>query len=260
MTTHDLSVRRLLASAVDRSSPLPIYAQIATAIRALIEAGTLPDGSLLPPEKVLCEVFGVSRMTLRQAYEALDRDGLISSQRGRGTQVSLSRLRKEQQRMRSFSEEIRARGGDPRSQVLRFEAVSPTPESQNRLRLPQGQLVYMLERIRFNGTAPMALETVALPCFLFPGLDRFDLARHSLYEVLEQEYKVRLGHCVETISALMPNTRERKLLQIGRGIAILRIERSTSTVNDTPAELATSTFRGDVYQAIVHSTREQQRP
>jgi GntR family transcriptional regulator len=236
-----------------------MYVQIAASLRSLVESGALPPGSLLPSEKQLCETFGVSRMTLRQAYDVLDREQLVRSQRGRGTQVLPPRIRKEQQQMRSFTEEIRSRGGNPRSQILRLETTDPSPASQQSLQLPAGQQVYRIERIRFNDTTPLAIEKVEIPCFLCPQLGRFDLMRHSLYEILESEFKLRLDHCVETISASGPNRKERELLQLPKGVAVLRIERKTLTVNDTLAELAVTTYRGDMYQAVVHSIRPPSR-
>lgn len=259
MIALDEPLKRLLTATVDRSSPLPMYVQIAASLRSMIESGALPPGSLLPSEKQLCDAFGVSRMTLRQAYDVLDREQLVRSQRGRGTQVLPPRMRKEQQQMRSFTEEIRSRGGRPKSQVLRLEAIDPSPASRESLQLPMGQQVFRIERIRFNDTTPFAIEKVEIPCFLCPQLDRFDLARHSLYEILESEFKLRLDHCVETISASVPTRKERELLALPKAVAVLRIERKTLTVNDTPAELAVATYRGDMYQAVVHSIRPTAR-
>lgn len=255
MITLDEPLKRLLTSVVDRSSALPMYVQIAASLRSAIQSGTLPPGSLLPSEKQLCDTFGVSRMTLRQAYDLLDREELVRSQRGRGTQVLPPRMRKEQQQMRSFTEEIRSRGGTPRSKIVRFEAVDPSPASRQSLQLPNGQRVHRIERIRYNGTTPLAIERVEIPCFLCPELAKFDLLGHSLYEILEREFKLRLDHCIETISASIPNREERELLELPKGVAILRIERKTLTVNETPAELAVTTYRGDMYQAIVRSIR-----
>lgn len=255
MITLDDSLKRLLTATVDRSSPLPMYVQIAASLRSMIQSGVLPPGSLLPSEKQLCDSFGVSRMTLRQAYDVLDREELVRSQRGRGTQVLPPRMRKEQQQMRSFTEEIRARGGNPKSKILRLKATDPSPASQQSLQLPDGQRVYRIERIRFNDTIPLAIERVEIPCFLCPGLDKFDLLGHSLYEILEREFKLSLDHCIETISASIPNRDERELLDLPKGVAILRIERKTLTVNGTPAELAVTTYRGDMYQAVVRSVR-----
>src|SRR2546429_6821796 len=66
-----------------------------------LKSGALPAGYVLPPERALCERFGISRMTLRQAMGLLDREGLIESRRGRGTVVTPARLRKQQQDRKS---------------------------------------------------------------------------------------------------------------------------------------------------------------
>jgi GntR family transcriptional regulator len=255
MTEIEPSLRRLLRLPADRTSHLPIYVQIADSIRSLIKAGSFQPGTLLPPERLLCEVFEVSRMTLRQAYDLLEREDLIQGQRGRGTLVTPPRMRKEQQEMRSFTEEIRARGGTPNSKLLRFEAVDPVSQAREILRLPAGQQVYRIERIRFSDSTPLAIEQVDIPCYLCPDLEKFDLTRQSLYQILEREYGLQLVHCVETISAIQPSRSHRQLLQLPRDAAILRIERKTFCANDTPAELAVTTYRGDMYQALVHSTR-----
>src|SRR5450755_2646760 len=105
---------------VDKNSPTPVYAQIADAIKALIAKGGAGVGAPLPPERVLCEHFGISRMPLRQAYDGLEREGLIESHRGRGTFVSPPRLQKQQQELRGFTEEIVARGATPSSKADLF--------------------------------------------------------------------------------------------------------------------------------------------
>src|SRR2546429_6004701 len=69
-----------------------------------LKSGALPAGYVLPPERALCERFGISRMTLRQAMGLLDREGLIESRRGRGTVVTPARLRKPQQQPKRSEE------------------------------------------------------------------------------------------------------------------------------------------------------------
>src|SRR6516165_12267585 len=103
---------------IDKDARTPIYLQIAESIGSLLASGALPPGYVLPPERLLCEQFGISRMTLRQAMSLLDREGLIDSRRGIGTVVRPSRLRKQEQELRSFSEEIRERGGRPESRMI----------------------------------------------------------------------------------------------------------------------------------------------
>lgn len=73
---------------VDARSPIPLYHQIAEAVRAAIEAGDLAPGDALQPMRQAAERWGVAIQTVRQAYVSLARDGLVESGRGRrGTRV-----------------------------------------------------------------------------------------------------------------------------------------------------------------------------
>src|SRR5438477_5280919 len=98
---------------IDKRSPVPVYVQISDAIRAMIHGGELGPDSILPPSKLLCERFGITRMTLRQAYAVLDREGLVDAQRGRGTFVRRPRIERSLSQMIGFSEEMLAVGKTP---------------------------------------------------------------------------------------------------------------------------------------------------
>ena len=86
---------RTLAIRTEKSNPVPVYVQIADEIRGLLRGGTVATDTELPSERLLCEAYGVSRMTLRQALGILRREGLIECQRGRGTFVSVRQLQKQ---------------------------------------------------------------------------------------------------------------------------------------------------------------------
>ena len=96
---------------VEKDASTPIYRQIAEAVGALLANGVLPPGYILPPERVLCAQFSISRMTLRQAMSLLDREGLINARRGVGTVVTLSRLRKQQQEALSLAKKFERAAG-----------------------------------------------------------------------------------------------------------------------------------------------------
>lgn len=246
---------RLMAIRVDKTDPRPAYVQIAEAIKALVLAGTLAPGTALPPERVLCEAFGVSRMTLREAYDLLGRDGLTDAQRGRGTFVSPRRMQKQQQEMRSFTEEIFARGAVPSSKLLYFHTVKPGGTAREFFSLPPEDPAYEIQRVRFSDQAPIALETVQIPCRLCPNLDRFDLANQSLYNIIEENYGLRLARCLEEISAERPSQTLKKILDVPKSAAVLVIRRRTYTADDTPVEWGVTAYRGDLYSAMVHSVR-----
>lgn len=256
MTVPDFN-RRVLAVPVDKSDPLPAYVQIAHGIRALLRDGAVAPGTGLPPERVLCERYGVSRMTLRQAMGVLQREGLIECQRGRGTFVSVRRLQKQQQALRSFTEEIRARGAVPSTKVLSFRREEPTPPAREFFSMPEEGRVYLIERLRFIDQVPMALESVQLPCSLCPDLEHCDLVHDSLYRILEEDYGLKLADCQEEISAVQPSRAQKRLLQAPSSTAILLVCRRTRTAGEVPVEFAITAYRGDLYTALVHSVRRR---
>lgn len=242
---------------IDKSSSVPVYAQIFEAMKAVIQSGALPAGFPLPPERVLCELYGVSRMTLRQATSMLEREGLIVSHRGRGTFVAHVRLRKQQQELRSFTEEMRARGGTPASRLIAFETLTPVDEVREFFGLAADQKVYQISRLRLSSDVPLALEVVQIPQHLCAGLKRFDLERNSLYQILEKSYGLMLGACTEEISAEIPSAEDRAWLNMPRTAALLVVRRKTFTHAGQAVEFGRASYRGDLYSAIIHSARSR---
>jgi GntR family transcriptional regulator len=242
---------------IDKSSPVPAYAQISDAIRNLLQPGVVPVGTALPPERVLCEHLGVSRMTLRQARDVLEREGFIESHRGRGTFVAPRRMQKRQQEMRSFTEEIRSRGQTPSSRLLVFRTVEQSTDDREFFGLAEQEKVYEIERVRLADGVPIALERIHIPTYLCPNLDRFNLTSNSIYQILEENYGLTLARCTEQISAALPSKGQRQLLEAPSNSVVLVVNRRTYSDKEIPVELATTTFRGDLYQAVVHSVRSK---
>ncbi|MFN7996584.1 MAG: GntR family transcriptional regulator [Bryobacteraceae bacterium] len=251
----DIAAGQFLTLRVDKNSPTPVYAQIADGIKSLIAKGEVAVGTPLPPERVLCEHFGISRMTLRQAYDVLEREGLIESQRGRGTFVALPRIQKQQQEMRSFTEEIVSRGATPSSKLIGFRTIGQSAADRGFFGLADGQQLYEIERVRFADKNPVALELVHIPQYLCPNLERFNLGSSSMYQILEENYGLALAYCTEKISAAQPNRRLRDLLRISGPASVLVVNRQSFTDKGTPAELAVTSYRGDFYTAVVRSVR-----
>lgn len=91
--------------AIEPESKVPIYAQIEEQVRAMIAAGQLRPGDQLPTIRQLATELRVNYNTVARAYLDLDRDGVITTQRGRGTFVAgvpdeeeMARLRQAQLR------------------------------------------------------------------------------------------------------------------------------------------------------------------
>ncbi|HWQ52119.1 MAG TPA: GntR family transcriptional regulator [Bryobacteraceae bacterium] len=245
----------MIAARVQKDSPIPVYLQISEAIRHVLKDISMPVGTHFPPERVMCEHVGVSKMTLRQAYALLEREGLIQCRRGVGTFVAPSRVDKNLPEMRSFTEEMVARGKAASSRLLSFRLAKPCPATREFFGLAESDPVYDIKRLRLGDGVPVALERVELPAPLFPNLERFDLATQSVYKVLEEHYGIQLRWCDQEVSAVPPDKLHRRLLEIHATLALLVIKRKSYTVNDIPVELAVTAYRGDIYTASMHSKR-----
>lgn len=243
--------------AIDKTNPEPIYLQIASAIRHLLQTGSITPGSALPPEQVLAKRFSVSRMTMRQANDVLEREGLIERQPGRGTFAVQNRLVKQEQETRSFSEEIRRRGGVPSSRLVSFKTTQASPTIAGEFGIAVGDSIYVIDRVRLADGVPMALESVQIPAYRCPNLERFNLVDYSLYQIFEEHYGIELARSEEEISAIAPKKVHRKTLELPPNVAVLLVKRRTFTSDGRLFELATDAYRGDLYIATVQSIRSR---
>lgn len=242
---------------LNKESAEPIYLQIFATIKSLLQAGRIPPGSALPPEQILAKQFGVSRMTMRQANDLLEREGLIERQRGRGTFAVQNRLVKQEQETRSFSEEIRRRGSVPSSRLLSFKTQPANAASAADFGIAPGDALYLIERIRLADGVPIALESVQIPVQRCPNLERFNLIDHSLYQIFEEHYKIEIARSEEEISAIVPRKIHRKALQLKPNVAVLLVKRRTFTIDGRLFEIAADAYRGDLYVAKVQSVRSR---
>jgi GntR family transcriptional regulator len=242
---------------IDKGAAEPVYLQIAAAVRHLLRTGVVAAGSTLPPEQVLAKRFGVSRMTMRQANDVLEREGLIERQRGRGTFAVQNRLVKQEQETRSFSEEIRRRGGVPSSRLVSFKTVEAPAAVAADFGIAAGDAIYVIDRVRLADGVPMALESVQIPVSRCPNLERFNIVDHSLYQIFEENYSIELARSEEEISAIAPTKHHRKMLQLPRNVAMLLVKRKMFTSDGKLFESAIDAYRGDLYVAMVQSTRSR---
>ncbi len=245
----------LLNLRIDKNNPEPAYLQIAALVKELLKAGRVPSDLPMPPERVLAERFGVSRMTMRQANDLLEREGLIERHRGRGTFATPNRIVKQEQETRSFSEEIRRRGGIPSSRLISFRTIHAFGAAAEYFGAGPKETLYAIERVRLADDIPIAFESVQILSRLCPKLERFNLVDYSLYQILEENYGIHLGRSEQELSAIQPTKLHRKMLGMRQNAAVLLVRRKTYTVQEQPVELATTAYRGDLYTAVVLSSR-----
>jgi len=239
-----------------KSSPIPLYYQLAEAIRERIRAGDLTPGRQLPSEREIADHAGISRMTARQALTYLVRDGVLDVKPGVGTFVAAPKLTYDALHLLGFTEETMRHGGVVVSRVLEQAVIAPPPVVAAVLTLAPDDEVVKVVRIRSSGETPLLLETSYLPLARCHGLEHADLGSHSLYGLLELRYGLRLDRARQTIEATIANDYESELLMVPSGAPMLLLEGATFTDDARPAEYFKAVYRADKITFALESQRE----
>ena len=223
---------------------IPRYYEIEQALRSRV-AGLRP-GDVLPSDADLCEEFGVSRMTARNAMQRLAQEGIVERIPGRGTFVSQQPVHRQAGSLISFTDEMRRKGRRPSSRVLRRRVRAGMAVETSPLGLAEGSEVLELVRLRFADGEPIAIEASLFDPALASVLLEADLEDGSLFEALVGAGRVPTAGraSLGAGAALAPDATH---LKIPRGGALLIERRLIFDQAGRPLELTESRYAADRY-------------
>ena len=239
---------------IKKDSPIPIYYQLQELIKDLIDKGELRPGDSIPPEREYAEKYQISRMTVRQALTQLVNDGYLHRIQGKGTFVSERKIEQPLHRLRSFTEDMVARGLKPGSQLLSFEIIPATSQIASQLSIQEHGPVYEIKRIRLADDVPMALESNYISANLVKGLTEL-IVKKSVYAYIEEQLNFQISHASQIIESSISNQVEAKFLKIKKGSPIMLIQQQTFLTDGTPVEYVRSSYRADRYKFMIQMKR-----
>jgi GntR family transcriptional regulator len=223
---------------------VPRYYEIEQALRTRI-AELKPDDPL-PSDAMLCEEFGVSRMTARNAVQRLTQEGIVYRVPGRGTFVAEPPVHRQAGNLLSFTEEMRRRGRVPSSRLLDRLVREPRPAEASRLQLQPDTLVIAVRRLRVADAEPMAIEEAIFPAALATLLEAADLEHRSLHDTLvEGGHVPTMGRA--RLGAEPAGPEDAALLEVPAGSPLLVEKRVIHDQDGRPLELCESRYAGDRY-------------
>ncbi len=231
----------------DRSSPLPLWAQIADDLRRRLLDGEFEEH--FPTDEELTRDYDVSRHTVREAVRRLATDGLLVRQRGRGTSLTHPILEQPLHSLYSLASSMRSLGIEERSVVRCVVRTTAPAEAAAELGLTLDAAVVYVERLRLAGGDPIAWDRSWLPAPLAEPLLEVDLTHGSIYDVLATRCAVRITGGWERIRPLVPSAPERELLGLSDDVAVFSIERLV-LAGEIPVEWRRSLIRGDRYSLL----------
>lgn len=202
----------------------------------------LQPGDPLESDAELCDLFQVSRMTVRQATQRLVAEGLIYRLSGVGTFVGHPQVHREMGRLRSFTEEMGLRGQEVSSRMLSAQLRRGGKAEIAALGLAPNSKVVEIKRLRSAGGEPMAIETAVLPPS-FAWLLESDLAGGSLHAMLA-EHGFPPVRATGTQVAELAGKDDSELLEIPFRGALFVETRLITTSDGSPMEYTQSRYAG----------------
>lgn len=222
---------------IDRTTPVPLHDQISEGIRGAIVAGRWPEHYKLPAEPDLAREIGVSRGTVRRALQTLISEGLLQQVHGRGTFVSPQAIEQNiADRFVSLAEDLTLQQVPFRTAVLGVELV-PAPEAvQETLHVGSGGDAVRIRRVRSDpGGRPLMYLVNWLHARHLGRLRAADLARDSLFDVIEHDLNVRIAYGRRTFEPQAATAEVADCLQVALATPVLRMEQISYTDAASPA-------------------------
>ena len=233
---------------LDRSSPVPLYFQVAQSLEKAIGDGELPPGTRLDNEVQLAEMLGLSRPTMRRAMQYLVDKGVLVRRRGVGTRVVQPKVRRSLE-LSSLYEDLATSGQNPTTEVLSIGFEKASEIVADSLRLEHGAEVTALVRLRHATGRPIARMTNYLPHTvpgIRDGVTREALEDHGLYQIL-RSVGITLHAADQTIGARNATAEEARLLGEPKAAALLTMQRIAFDDHGRTVEFGTHIYAASRY-------------
>lgn len=231
---------------------VPAHQAIRGWLTGLVVGGSLPAGARLPPERQLAAALGVSRMTLRQALDALAQEGRITRAVGGrgGSFVAEPRASVDISNLMGLSAQLLKSVQSASSRVLAVETVPAERAVAEALHLPAGALVHRVFRLRYAASTPVVLEDSYFPAELFAGLPSHDLTG-SIYVVMGDGYGLAPFSSVEELNPAIAGEANARLLEISPAAPVLTVRRTALCEDGRPVEYSEDVIRTDRLRIVV---------
>ena len=235
---------------LNENSPLTLYYQLKNIMIDNIDKKVWKFNAKIPSERELCEIYQVSRITVRQALKELESEGYLYRKQGRGTFVTGHKFVQRLSDFYSFSDEIRKMGAVPSARILSYDLMAVDQSAARKLGISAGDKAFVIKRLRLADEEPFALEVSYVVYQYAQRLTQEAVRDKGLYNALEQCCNVISTDAVETFEAVNVTGEDAALLKIDSNAAALHLNRTTYSEGFI-IEYCDSVIRGDKYQYSV---------
>lgn len=248
MTARIRTISDFPLTPADSASPIPLYHQIYMDLLNLIQTKQLLPDDLLPPEMELMKAYNVSRQTLRDAMDLLEKEKLIKRTAGKGTVVLAAQNRIQFIMSQSFAIQMKKMGLKPGSKVLKLNSCVIDQKSPEKLQSKTGSSALELVRLRFANDEPIGVQYTTIIVDSIPDLINNDFNTEFLYNLLLTKYRLPINQIDYAVSAVTADPWHQVLLKLDGNTPLLVIHTLTYLDNGSPIEETVSYYRSDKFE------------
>jgi DNA-binding GntR family transcriptional regulator len=221
----------------------PLYRAIAASIEARISAGKYGPDEPLPPEPLLEQEFGVSRITIRRALGQLKQKGLLHSRSGMGTLVRAEALNSDAMRVTGSIEGLSYYAAKTRYVPIDCRYVKAKSDIATQLGIAIGERVLYMNGNRGNGAeTPFAFEELYVPSQFSKGISNAKLDGRTVFSIIEDLHGVAIAQVRQAVTAVMPTSKARRVLGLSKRQCCLKGVRLYLGRNNRPVELSVTYY------------------
>ena len=177
---------------IDRENHQKLYLQLQSIVKKKIESGEWPIGSQIPTEEDLCNMFNVSRATVRTAVLELVRQGYLKRQQGKGTFIYKNILSDGLAMLTNLKELMFEDGLAITTKVMARTVMMPVDGLDVRLNVPPDKHIIYIKRLSSIDEEPVLLQESYVPYHLCPLLLKDDIGHQSLFDIFEKNYGIKI--------------------------------------------------------------------
>ena len=227
-----------------RGKPRDIAVEL---LECYIKENHMSPNERLPSERKLCEMWNISRTTLRKAMKKLEIEGKLFSLVGSGTYVSPPKYVRNLQDIESLGMNRKAQesGGRISAVLLSSSVIESTKQISLELHVPLGRKIFVISRLRLVDDNPGWIETSYLDAERFRDIEKHDFTQESLYHVIENLYETKLTQGRQKISITYTTKEESDLLEIPEKTAVIYVSGVICGSDGEPVEYCRSVVRAD---------------
>ena len=177
---------------IDRENHQKLYLQLQTIIKKKIESGEWPIGTQIPTEEDLCNMFNVSRATVRTAVLELVRQGYLKRQQGKGTFIYKNILSDGLAMLTNLKELMFEDSLVLATKVMARTVMMPVDDLDVKLNIPPDKHIIYIKRLYSVDEEPVLLQESYVPYHLCPLLLEDDIEHQSLFDIFEKNYGIKI--------------------------------------------------------------------